>query len=72
MFSLFPFVSLKGDSPPHDEIFYESELLTMPRTVYAAISVLSYLGIILAFAFLAFNIALRNQRSVSSAYANRL
>eukprot|EP00057_Strongylocentrotus_purpuratus_P024910 XP_011679384.1 PREDICTED: gamma-aminobutyric acid type B receptor subunit 1-like [Strongylocentrotus purpuratus] len=59
-----------GDNPPHDEIFYESELLTMPRTVYAAISVLSYLGIILAFAFLAFNIALRNQRTIKLSSPN--
>ncbi|XP_041475818.1 gamma-aminobutyric acid type B receptor subunit 1-like [Lytechinus variegatus] len=58
-------ISWIGGNPPHDEIFFESELLTMPRSVYAAISVLSYLGIILAIAFLAFNVALRNQRFVS-------
>ncbi|XP_063962940.1 gamma-aminobutyric acid type B receptor subunit 2-like [Lytechinus pictus] len=63
-------ISWIGGNPPHDEIFFESELLTMPRSVYAAISVLSYLGIILAIAFLAFNVALRNQRTIKLSSPN--
>ncbi|XP_071485072.1 gamma-aminobutyric acid type B receptor subunit 2-like [Diadema antillarum] len=59
-----------GDGPPHDEIFLDSEMLTLPVSVYASIAGLSCLGIILAASVLAFNIAFRRQRAVKLSSPN--
>ncbi|XP_072027770.1 gamma-aminobutyric acid type B receptor subunit 1-like [Amphiura filiformis] len=65
-----PPVYWEGGNPPADSVKVRENYITISTSVFAAMLVISVLGIILATAFLAFNIAYRNKRNIKMSSPN--
>lgn len=61
-FSLFFFLVILGLEPPKDKTIIQEELRKISLPLYSILSALTILGMIMASAFLFFNIKNRNQK----------